>query len=232
MGDPNAGLAPVVSALVVDDRIEYARNVGEMLNEWGVSSDIASSVEEAARRLEAKNYTVVVCDNMLYDKPRGATFIAENMDKLSNSTVVLVTGASMAAIGNRDALEAKGVHIVSKQIDHDEKIRRIVKEAGKCRLQEARESIDDQERLLLGSDAGFSGAGPLPSNVVAHRLVTRARDFLVSYLRRLPDQHEKQIMLLGQDLTPAEAVTEVLAGSEVGEALVDGLLDDALGDDE
>ena len=109
--------------LIVDDEAEIRESLQMVLQEEGLSCDVASNGEEAIKRCENKNYDVIISDIKMP--------IRDGMDLLryvalsSPQTAVIIITAYATVETAIEALRKGAVDYILKPIDFDELILRV-----------------------------------------------------------------------------------------------------------
>lgn len=223
----------ILRALVVEDDDDYRQGLGQTVRRHGFSVDEASSLEEAERHLDSGAYTLVLLDNVLTDgvarAEKGSEFIRRNWDIFRGAKVKLVTGFALGQVENAEFLEEKDVEVLKKE---DEELARKIGESCQLVAEEALQQVKAElERTLEASALRPHQTSVVGGTLIGAQVYARARQYLVDYIKRMPDQNLKQVALDGVGYSPGELLAEVEIETSVGRELVDMLLDDLFDED-
>jgi CheY-like chemotaxis protein len=214
-------------ALLIDDEVKYASSVKQNLELMGFETTVSSSIDAGAQELLTRSYPIIICDNV-FGQPsnrRGSEFIRDHANLLRDGRVVLMTGFPEKHIVDFELLSVRGVKFIRKGSGAIEELKRYCREAVNDRAQEFTEYLGNVCRTLI-SDAEHDT--PVENFTADDPLITRARTYLVNYMKKFPNPELAQFSILGRAYSPLELIHEIEQRSEVSTILIDQLLDDIL----
>ncbi len=187
------------SCLLVDDDERYGKTTKELMESRNhISVDIATNAGVAEEKLQGTTYDCILVDNLLGTTPPwqvGSEWLLQRLPGLKDSFIVLLTGFGVDE-RLRNALEARGVPVVTKGTHLEEHLLRLLYSGRHPRL----EGKGEVSRVVGVSRHGTVGQ--------------MMSELFMEYLEGLGDPEKQVLFVRGQMLSVEELLDEGRRGGE------------------
>lgn len=199
----------LIHVLLVDDYPEFTDPLKEQLERWGYSVDVAADPEQGNSFLARKNYQIIIADMKFPEQfISGDEFLLQNKEAVQKATTIAIT-ANKANITYESELKQLRVIIIEKG-QHIAELREITTRT----LEEVAHQINNAAVSII-SGQQVTGAQVSP---VSSESDERMKGILIKWLVAMGEPNKKSILYKGKMYSPQDLVSEVEAGSPVGHA--------------